>query len=158
MKRSLMLVAALALFVVLPTYGQKTPAPEFSLKTSDGKTVQMSKLRGKVVVVNFWATWCGPCRYEIPDFIDVYSKTKEKGLEIVGISLDEQGWEVVLPFLDKNKINYPVVVASPREARKWGRIQYIPTTFIVDKQGFIVDTHTGVMTKDALLKKITPLL
>lgn len=133
-------------------------APNFSLKTFNGKSIELAKLKGQVVVLNFWATWCGPCRAEIPGFLEMYEKYKTKGLEIVGISLDDGGWPDVNPFVEKYKISYPVVIGDEKLARAYGNIQAIPTTFIVNKEGFIVDRHIGYMTKDDLEKKLQTLL
>lgn len=122
-------------------------APNFSLKTASGTTVELAKLKGSVVVVNFWATWCGPCRKEIPGFIEVYEQYKSKGLEIVGISLDRQGWEVVKPYIEQKKVTYPVVMGDDALTEAYGGISAIPTTFIVDKTGNIVKRHVGYMSK-----------
>ncbi len=138
--------------------GVAKPAPNFALKTADGKTVELKQLAGKVVVVNFWATWCGPCRAEIPGMLEVYSKYRGKGLEIVGVSLDQQGFAVVTPFVQRMKIDYPVVVGDGDIVAAYGNFQAIPTTFVVDKRGEIVGQHTGSMTKDQFEKMVKPLL
>ena len=153
----LMMVVVFILFtgVVL---GQGKKAPDFSLKTSDGKTVQLSQLKGKVVLLNFWATWCGPCRKEIPDFLEVYKQNKGKGFEIVGVALDEEGWNVVTPFVKQYKVNYPVVVGDGKLVREYGGFEFIPTTFLIDKQGTIVHTWTGLVKKAELDKKLKGLL
>lgn len=133
-------------------------APNFSLKTADGKTIELKKLQGKVVIVNFWATWCGPCKAEIPGFLDVYKQYKSKGLEIVGISLDQDGWKPVKPFMERYKITYPVVVGDGELADAYGGIEAIPTTFVVDKKGNIVTHHLGYLDKQAFEKLIKGLL
>jgi peroxiredoxin len=133
-------------------------APNFSLKTADGKTIELAKLQGKVVVVNFWATWCGPCKREIPGFLEVYDRLRTKGLEIVGISLDREGWTVVKPYVDRAKITYPVVVDNGKLAEAYGGIDAIPTTFIVDRKGNIVKKHVGYMSKSDFEKLLSAVL
>jgi cytochrome c biogenesis protein CcmG, thiol:disulfide interchange protein DsbE len=137
---------------------QNVKAPNFLLKTFDGKTIELSKLKGKAVVVNFWATWCPPCRAEIPDFIKVYDEYKSRGLEIVGIALDEDGWQKVNPFVKKNKINYPIVLGTTEVVQLYGGIEGIPTTFFVDKKGNIAGQQVGMLDKSALEKKIKVIL
>jgi cytochrome c biogenesis protein CcmG/thiol:disulfide interchange protein DsbE len=141
-------------FIIGVAFSQTRPkAPNFRLKSSTGKTIELAKLRGKVVVVNFWATWCAPCRAEIPGFMEVYRSYKSKGLEIIGISLDETGWEVVKPFLEKHKITYPVVVGDRKVVYDYGGIDAIPTTFVVNRDGDVVSGHRGLLPK-AQLEKI----
>lgn len=155
---------AVRLFVAvalsLPALAQqpKQKAPNFALKDAQGKTVELAKLKGKVVLVNFWATWCGPCRKEMPDFVEVYKQQKTKGFEIIGVSLDEEGWEVVRPFLTKYNINFPVVVGDGKLAKAYGGIEFLPTSFLIDRNGFIVDKHVGLLSKEKLEHKIAPLL
>ncbi|OGU47899.1 MAG: hypothetical protein A2X68_07270 [Ignavibacteria bacterium GWC2_56_12] len=137
--------------------GQKR-APGLSLKTSEGVVVDLAKLKGKVVVVNFWATWCGPCRAEIPAFMEVYDRYRKQGVEIIGVSLDEGGWEDITPFVKRYQISYSVVLGNAKVSRTWGGIEAIPTTFIIDKNGNIVDQHVGMLSKDALTAKLKALL
>jgi len=158
-----MLVSVVVSFLVLlalPTWseGRQDKAPGFSLKTHEGKTVDLAKLKGKVVVVNFWATWCGPCRQEIPGFIEAYKTYKPKGVEIVGISLDEGGWDVVQPYVTRASISYPVVIGDQALTEAYGGITAIPTTFIINKEGRIAGKHVGYLSREQLEKQIKALL
>jgi len=152
------LLIAITIGFVTSAMAQQQQAVNFSLKSSDGTSYELSKYKGKVVVVNFWATWCGPCRKEIPDFIEAYKKYKSKGLEIIGISLDQDGWTKVTPYVKQSNINYPVVLGDEKVVQNYGGFNAIPTTFIVDKNGNIVDQHTGTMSLKQLEAKLKPLL
>ena len=159
--RSLFALLALMLLVSACS-GQSTmegkQAPAFSLKGADGKSLELKSLAGKVVVVNFWATWCPPCRAEIPGMQEVYEKYKTKGLEIVGVSLDRDGWSVVTPFLQKTKMTYPVVMGDAAIAEAYGGISAIPTSFVVDRKGKIVKQHVGYFSKEDFEKAVKALL
>lgn len=135
-----------------------SPAPTLRLKDGDDRIVDLAQYKGRVVLVNFWATWCGPCRKEMPDFVEVYKQQKANGFEIIGVSLDEEGWEVVQPFLKQYKINFPVVVGDGKLARTYGGIEFLPTSFLIDRNGFVVDKHIGMLPKEMLEQKIAPLL
>ncbi len=133
-------------------------ASDFTLETADGKKVTLSELRGQVVLLNFWATWCGPCVKEIPAFLDVYKEYKSKGFEIVGISLDRGGWKQVTPFVKRMNITYPVVIGDGKLVEAYGNFYGIPTTFLIDKNGNIVTRHIGLMTKAQLEEHLDKLL
>jgi len=131
-------------------------APDFRVTDLKGKAISLSDYKGKVLFLNFWATWCPPCRAEIPDFVEAYAEQKANGLEILGISLDSKGKEVVTAFVEKYKINYPVVLETRENT---GRIvddyqpgQFIPTTIIIDKMGRIRHKQVGAVDKETLLK------
>ncbi len=122
-------------------------APDFALKDADGKLVRLSDYRGKVVLLDFWATWCGPCKIEIPWFEDLERKDKDKGLEVLGVSMDDEGWEVVKPFLKELNVNYRVVIGNDSTAQMYGGIDALPTTFLIDRQGKIAAVHIGLASK-----------
>ncbi len=133
-------------------------AAEFALTDLSGKTVRLSDLKGKVVILDFWATWCGPCRMEIPDLVRLQSKYGEKGLAIVGLSLDADGASSVKPFAEEHDINYTMLIANDETAKSYGGIQAIPTAFVVDRQGRIVQRFLGVMPAKVFEDTILPLL
>jgi cytochrome c biogenesis protein CcmG/thiol:disulfide interchange protein DsbE len=118
-------------------------APAWQLQDLDGKTVQLSDFKGKVVVLDFWATWCPPCRGEIPDFIALQNQYKDQGLVVVGVSLDQGGPGVVSSFAKTEGMNYPVVMGTDDVAALYGDIQAIPTTFVIDRTGKVVAKHVG---------------
>ncbi len=136
----------------------RQPAPDFTLQDAGGKTVKLSDYKGKVVLLDFWATWCGPCKIEIPWFIEFQRKYKDQGFSVIGVSMDDDGWPTVRPFMEKMKMNYPVVLGNDQAAEAFGGIQVLPTTFIIDKQGRIVVTHMGLTSKDDFENTIKELL
>lgn len=133
-------------------------AADFTLKTLDGKNVKLSDYKGKVVIIDFWATWCPPCRKGIPDLISLQNEFKDK-LVVIGISLDQQNTlKDLAPFIKQYGINYPVVLGTEKVVQDYGNIQAIPTSFIIDQSGNIVDTHVGLVSKSNYTNKINQLL
>ncbi len=119
-------------------------APDFTLTNQNGQKVNLSDYRGKVVILDFWATWCPPCKAEIPGFVSLYNKYKDNGLVVLGVSLDRDGWSSVRPFIKNYKISYPVMLGTQNVVQAYGNIQSIPTTFVLDKQGKIRQKYVGL--------------
>ncbi len=139
----------------LPLLGH---APAWKLKDLDGKEVSSSQFRGKVVVVDFWATWCVPCIGEIPGYIKLQEKYGKDGLVIVGVSLDEKGPEQVKPFVKARVMNYQVVMGSEEVQQLFGGLDSIPTTFLIDRAGEIRDRKIGAEPAEAYERKIKAVL
>jgi peroxiredoxin len=131
-------------------------APAFTLTDVNGGTVSLSDFRGKVVILDFWATWCPPCKREIPDFITLQSEYASKGLQIVGIALDQP--DKVRAFAQQNGMNYPVLLGTDQISALYGGIEGIPTTFILDKNGNIVNRFEGFRPKEDFETEINRLL
>jgi cytochrome c biogenesis protein CcmG/thiol:disulfide interchange protein DsbE len=119
-------------------------APDFALKDVNGQTVRLSDYRGKVVLLDFWATWCGPCQIEIPWFVDLERRNKDKGFAVLGVSMDDDGWESVKPFLSHLGVNYRVVIGNGETAQLYGGVDALPTTFLIDRGGKIAAVHVGL--------------
>jgi thiol-disulfide isomerase/thioredoxin len=133
-------------------------APTFSLPSvPGGQTVSLSAQRGKVVLVNFWATWCPPCRGEVPEFVKVQRELRPKGFEILGMSVDD-GPDPVVDFVKAQGINYGVALATPEVVQAYGGIHAVPTSFLVDKDGKVVQKFEGAIDADTLRDAVTKLL
>ena len=127
-------------------------APNFTLEDLNGKNVKLSDFKGKVVIINFWATWCPPCKAEIPDFIELYKTYQKKGLVILGIALDNK--EKVVKFVKDNGINYPVLMGNQEVSNLYGGISGIPTSFVVDRKGIIKNVFVGLRSKEVFEQNI----
>ena len=133
-------------------------APDFTLNDVHGRPVKLSDFRGKVVLLNFWATWCGPCKLEIPWFIEFEQKYKDRGLVVIGVSMDEEGWDVVKPYLAERRINYRVVIGTDKIGDAYGGVESLPTTMVIDRDGQIASTHIGLVGKSDYENEIVQLL
>lgn len=139
---------------------ERKQAPDFTLKDANGHTVRLSDYRGKVVLLDFWATWCGPCKIEIPWFQEFERQYKDKGFAVIGVAMDEEGWNVVKPFAQHMSINYRVVVGDDSIGDLYGEggIDALPTTFLIDRGGRIASIHVGLSSKSDFEDDIQELL
>jgi len=167
MKTRYVIIFIIVLFVNV-TYlscGESNPspsrlpnAPNFVLKDLNGKKVSLSDFKGKVVIINFWATWCPPCRAEIPHFLDLYSAYRGKGLEVVGINLESFNISGVKEFVKKYQISYPILIGDNKVSSDYGGITSIPTNFIITQDGKIYRVYVGYEGKAVFEKDIQMLL
>ena len=148
-------VEQVAAISALPELGK---APDWELRRLDGSLLKSSELAGKVVVLDFWATWCGPCRKEIPGYVDMQEQYADDGLVVVGVSLDQTGPSIVSEFGHQYGINYPLVMGDERMVELFGGIQYIPTTFLIDRDGQVRHRKSGALAREDYEPLITSLL
>ena len=133
-------------------------APDFTLTSTDGKKIKLSDYKGKIVILDFWATWCGPCRMGVPDLVEIQKEYKDK-VVVIGISLDDDRTKGdIIPFMKAFKINYHVVFGTEQVVIDYGNIEAIPTTFILDKKGNIIEKYVGLVSKSTLVDKIKSLI
>lgn len=140
--------AIISLFILT---GCKSSYGDFKLMDIDGNEMSLSDFAGKIVVLNFWATWCSPCRVEIPYFIEVYNKYKDKGVQFIGVSNEDAS--TLRSFAEDYNINYPILIDNAGVIEEWG-IRAIPTTFILNKDGKVIFKNIGMMTREQLENNI----
>lgn len=161
----LFIALVLFFFVMNNTNGEpeEGPYPPNYNSINSSEMLNLSDYQGKVVILDFWATWCPPCRKGIPDLVEIKKEFKNKGVEIIGISLDgiTRGGTTkndVAPFIKEYGINYPIVVGDGNIAQQYGGIQSIPTSFVIDKDGFIVSYYQGLIPKNQYVADINKAL
>jgi cytochrome c biogenesis protein CcmG/thiol:disulfide interchange protein DsbE len=137
---------------------ERKQAPNFALKDAHGKTVKLSDFKGKVVLLDFWATWCGPCQIEIPWFEEFQRKYKDRGFEVVGVSMDDDGWKVITPFVQQKKINYRILLGDDATGSLYGGVDALPMTLVIDRDGRIASVHVGLASKGDFADVIEKLL
>jgi cytochrome c biogenesis protein CcmG/thiol:disulfide interchange protein DsbE len=133
-------------------------APEFALKDVSGAVVKLSDYRGKVVLLNFWASWCDPCREEIPWFTGFERDYSDRGFTVLSVALDEKGWTTVTPYAQRAKINYPILLGSAEVTTIYGGVDALPTSFIIDREGRIARIHVGAAGRSTYRQEILGLL
>lgn len=127
------------------TLAAGTAAPDFELKSLDGKNVKLSDYRGKAVLLNFWATWCAPCKIEMPWFVELNKKYQAQGLVIVGVAMDDSGEGEIAKFAKEEGVNYPILLGKDSVGDAYGGVQFLPSTFYISRDGKIVKSNFGIL-------------
>jgi peroxiredoxin len=133
-------------------------APDFTLSNAKGERLRLASYKGKVVLLNFWATWCGPCKVEIPWFIEFQKTYEEQRFTVLGVSMDEGGWSAVNPYVASQKVNYPIVLGNEQVNMLYGGIEALPTTLLIGRDGRVAYVHAGLISKGEYVQEITQLL
>jgi peroxiredoxin len=126
---------------------QSSPAPDFTLQSLDDKSVRLSDFRGKAVLLNFWATWCAPCKIEMPWFVELQKRYGSQGLQIVGVAMDDASKEDIAKFAKDMGVNYPVLIGKESVGDEYGGVPALPETFLIGRDGKIVDKIIGLKDK-----------
>jgi peroxiredoxin len=129
---------------------QGQPAPDFSLASLDGKTLTLSDFRGKAVLLNFWATWCEPCKIEMPWFVELQRQYGPQGLQVLGVAMDDTDPKDIADFAKKMGVNYPIVVGKEAVGDQYGGIPYLPSTFYIARDGKVVDRVYGLVSRSEI--------
>jgi len=162
----LALVPVLVVLACLPSPGgdsglvpadERTAAPVFALTDSGGRAIRLADYKGRVVLLDFWATWCTGCKVEIPWYMQFQKQYARRGLASIGVAMDEKGWETVRPYLKKKPINYPIVAGDDAFAKAYG-VESLPVTLLIDRQGRVAETHAGMVERSAWEHDIQALL
>jgi peroxiredoxin len=148
------------LLVIHPVvaFSQTKSATEFSLKDLKGKTARLKDYRGKVVLINFWATWCAPCRAEMPELVEWQNEYKDRGLQIIGITYPPYQSSSVQEAAHQLKVNYPILFGTDEIAALYGVRNILPVSVVIDREGNIRARLTGIMDREEFERKVLPLL
>jgi thiol-disulfide isomerase/thioredoxin len=133
-------------------------APDFTLQSLDGKTVRLSDFRGKPVVLNFWATWCGPCKIEMPWFVDLQKQYGPSGVQFLGVAMDDASPKDIAEFAASMKVNYPILIGKESVGDDYGGVQFLPETFYIDRNGKVIDKAFGLKGRGEIEDDIKKLL
>jgi len=158
MNKIIIAVSVLFLSSVAGSAQVSRPAPNLRLKTIDGRVFDLSEYKGKVVLLNFWATWCPPCRQEIPELIKLQRAHRRQGLQIVGVTFPPQGLSQVRRFAQRAKIDYPIALGNKETKLLFAATETLPITAVIDPQGNVHDVIEGIMYKDEFDEKVRPML
>jgi peroxiredoxin len=123
-------------------------APDFELESLDGKSVRLSDFHGKVVLLNFWATWCVPCKVEMPWFVELQNKYRTEGLQVVGIAMDDASQQDLRKFTNDLGVNYPILIGTDTVGNSYGGVQFLPVSLYISRDGRLVDKVFGLKSKD----------
>ena len=130
------------------------PAPDFTLESLEGKNIQLSGYKGQAVLLNFWATWCGPCKIEMPWFVELQKEYGPQGLQIVGVAMDDASKEDIAKFVKEMGVNYPILIGKEDVGNQYGGVNVLPTTFFIDRDGKIVAREFGLQSRSLFVDNI----
>ena len=129
-------------------------APDFELTSLDGKRVKLSDYRGKAVLLNFWATWCSPCKVEMPWFVDLQKKYGNDGLVVLGVAMDDTETSKIAQFTSEMGVNYPVLLGTDKVSEDYGNVEYLPTSFYIDREGKLIGKGTGLLGRKEIEQNV----
>ena len=129
---------------------QGQPAPDFELASLDGKNLKLSDFHGKAVLLNFWATWCEPCKVEMPWFVDLQKKYGPQGLQVLGVAMDDSSPKDIADFAQKMGVNYPIVIGKEAVGNEYGGVPYLPSTFYINREGKVIDRVFGLVSRSEI--------
>lgn len=133
-----------------PAHNENQMAPDFQLSSLEGRQVKLSDYRGKAVLLNFWASWCGPCKVEMPWFTELQDRYRQQGLEVIGIAADNAGKDKIKSFVEKMHVKYTILLGTDEVSDAYGGIQGLPTSFYIDRDGRIVKQVAGLISEDEI--------